>query len=60
MGEAAGEAEAQRLCNAGRTTRVPWRTTFNTGPRRISRRLSVGQRVVGFQRNFQSSGAGRG
>ena len=59
MGEAAGEDEAQRLCNAGRTTRVPWRTTFNTGPRRISR-LSVGQRVVAFQSNFQSSGAVRG
>ena len=43
--------EAQRLYNAGLTTQVPWRTTFDTGHRRISRRLRVGQRVVNYENN---------
>ena len=47
------QGEAQRLYNAGLTTQVPWRTTFDTGPRRISRRLSVGQRVVDYENDFQ-------
>ena len=47
------QGEAQRLYNAGLTTQVPWRTTFDTGPRRISRRLCVGQRVVDYENDFQ-------
>jgi len=40
------QGKAQRLYNAGLTTQVPWRITFDTSPRRISRRLQVGRGVV--------------
>ena len=53
LGIAWQQGEAQRLYNAGLTTQVPWRTTFDTGPRRISRRLCVGQRVVNYENDFQ-------
>ena len=46
--------EAQRLYNDGLTTQVPWRTTFDTGHRRIRRRLQVGQRMVNYENNAQS------
>ncbi len=46
--------EAQGLYNAGLTTQVPWRTTFDTGPRRISRWLQVGRRVVKYENDFQN------
>lgn len=45
--------EAQRLYRDGLTTQVPWRTTFDTGRRRISRRLVVGLRVVNYENNTQ-------
>jgi len=44
------QGKAQRLYNAGLTTQVPWRTTFDTSPRRISRRLQVGKGVVEYER----------
>lgn len=37
---------AQRRYNERLTTQVPWRTTFDTGKRRISRRLQIGKQVV--------------
>ncbi|MXZ82493.1 MAG: S-adenosylhomocysteine hydrolase [Synechococcus sp. SB0666_bin_14] len=46
--------EAQRLYRDGLTTQIPWRTTFDTGHRRISRRLRVGQRVVNYENKAQS------
>lgn len=49
---------AQRRYNSGVTTQVPWRTTFNTGRRRISRRLQIGKRVVDYE-NDLTRGAGR-
>jgi len=49
---------AQRRYNSGGTTQVPWRTTFNTGRRRISRRLQIGKRVVDYE-NDLARGAGR-
>ena len=54
LGIAWQQGEAQRLYNAGLTTQVPWRTTFDTGRRRISRRLRVGQRLVDYENNSQS------
>ncbi|MYF20244.1 MAG: S-adenosylhomocysteine hydrolase [Synechococcus sp. SB0677_bin_5] len=42
------QGKAQRLYNAGRTTQVPWRITFDTSPRRITRRLQVGKGVVEY------------
>jgi len=44
------QGEAQGLYNAGLITQVPWRTTFDTGPRRISRWLQVGRRVVTYEK----------
>ena len=43
------QGKAQRLYNAGLTTQVPWRTIFDTSPRRISRRLEVGKGVVEYE-----------
>lgn len=43
---------AQRPYNAGGTTQVPWRTTFDTGRRRISRRLQIGKRVVNYENDL--------
>jgi hypothetical protein len=43
---------AQRRYNAGVTTQVPWRTTFDTGRRRISRRLQIGKRVVEYENDL--------
>jgi hypothetical protein len=37
---------AQRRYNERLSTQVPWHTTFDTGRRRISRRLQIGKRVV--------------
>ena len=44
------EGKAQRLYNTGVTTQVPWRTTFDTSPRRVTRRLQVGKGVVEYER----------
>ena len=43
------QGKAQRLYNAGLTTQVPWRITFDTSPRRITRRLRVGKVVVEYE-----------
>lgn len=48
--------EDQRLYNAGLTSQVPWRTSFDTGRRRISRRLQVGLRVVDYENDYQNDG----
>lgn len=48
--------EDQRLYNAGLTSQVPWRTSFDTGRRRISRRLQVGLRVVDYENDYQKNG----
>jgi len=50
LGIAWQQGKAQRLYNAGLTTQVPWRTTFDTSPRRITRRLQVGKGVVEYER----------
>ncbi len=44
---------AQRRYASGSTTQVPWRTTFDTGRRRISRRLQIGKRVVEYENDLQ-------
>ena len=49
LGIAWQQGKAQRLYNAGLTTQVPWRTTFNTSPRRVTRRLQVGKGVVEYE-----------
>lgn len=49
LGIAWQQGKAQRLYNAGLTTQVPWRTTFDTSPRRIRRRLQVGKGIVEYE-----------
>lgn len=46
--------KAQQLYNARLTTQVPWRTTFDTGRSRISRRLQVGKGIVEYENQFPS------
>ena len=45
---------AQRRYNERLTTQVPWRTTFDTGKRRISRRLQIGKQVVNYENDLTS------
>lgn len=49
LGIAWKQGKAQRLYNAGLTTQVPWRTTFDTSPLRVTRRLQVGKGVVEYE-----------
>ena len=43
---------AQRRYNERLTTQVPWRTTFDTGKRRISRRLQIGKQAVTYENDL--------
>ena len=52
LGIAWQQGAAPRRYNSGATTQVPWRTTFNTGTRRISRRLQIGKRVVEYENDL--------
>ena len=52
LGIAWQQGAAQRRYNSGVTTQVPWRTTFDTGQRRISRRLRIGKRVVEYENDL--------
>ena len=45
---------AQRRYNERLTTQVPWRNTFDTGKRRISRRLQIGKQVVNYENDLTS------
>lgn len=44
--------QAQQEYAAGDTTQMPMRATFNTGQRRISRKLTVGKRSVSYENNY--------
>lgn len=44
--------QAQQDYQAGITTQIPMRATFNTGRRRISRKLTVGKRSVSYENNY--------
>lgn len=43
---------AQAAYAEGRTTQIPVRTTFNTGKRRISRKLTVGVSTVNYENDY--------
>lgn len=45
---------AQAAYAAGKTTQIPARTTFNTGQRRISRKLTVGVSSVRYENNYSA------
>ncbi len=44
--------QAQQDYAASATAQIPMRTSFNTGQRRISRKLAVGQRSVSYENNY--------
>jgi hypothetical protein len=45
---------AQAAYASGKTTQVPVRTTFNTGQRRISRKITVGISTVRYENNYSA------
>ena len=49
---ALGRAQANYA--SGKTTQVPVRTTFNTGQRRISRKITVGISTVRYENNYSA------
>lgn len=54
LGVPARLGRAQEAYASGKTTQVPARTTFNTGQRRISRRITVGIRTVRYENNYNA------
>lgn len=47
---------AQRAYAEGRTTQIPVRTTFDTGSRRITRKITVGISTVRYENNYSARG----
>lgn len=45
---------AQAAYAEGRTTQIPVHTTFNTGERRISRKITVGISTVRYENNYNA------
>jgi hypothetical protein len=45
---------AQQAYADGRTTQIPVRTTFNTGDRRITRKITVGISTVRYENNYNA------
>lgn len=45
---------AQAAYAAGQTNQMPVRTTFNTGERRISRKITVGISTVRYENNYKA------
>jgi len=45
---------AQAAYASGKTTQVPVRTTFNTGSRRISRKITVGISTVRYENDYKA------
>ena len=45
---------AQRAYAEGRTTQIPVRTTFDTGDRRITRKITVGISTVHYENNYSA------
>ena len=47
-----GQAEVEYA--TGRSTQVPVQTTFNTGQRRISRKLIIGKRSIRYENDYSA------
>jgi len=45
---------AQAAYAAGKTTQIPVRTTFNTGQRRITRKITVGISTIRYENNYNA------
>jgi len=54
LGVPAELGRAQKEYNAGKTTQIPGRTTFNTGKRRITRKITVGISTVRYENNYNA------
>lgn len=54
LGVAVKLGRAQTAYAEGKTTQVPVRTTFNTGQRRISRKLTVGISTVRYENDYNA------
>ena len=54
LGVPAQLGRAQAAYAAGKTTQIPVRTTFNTGQRRISRKITVGISTVRYENNYSA------
>lgn len=46
--------QAQIAYAEGKTTQIPMQATFNTGRRRISRKLTVGARVARYENDYRA------
>lgn len=45
---------AQNAYAGGKTTQIPMQATFNTGRRRITRKLTVGSRAVRYENDYRA------
>lgn len=54
LGVPVGLGRAQAAYASGKTTQIPVRTTFNTGQRRISRKIAVGISTVRYENNYSA------
>lgn len=45
---------AQRAYVGGKTTQIPMQATFNTGRRRITRKLTVGNRAARYENDYRT------
>lgn len=54
LGVTAKLGRAQADYAGGKTRQIPVNTTFNTGHRRISRKLTVGIRTVDYENNYNA------
>ena len=52
LGVAVKLGQAQAAYAAGETTQIPMRATFNTGRKRVSRKLTVGVRTVQYENDY--------
>lgn len=46
--------KAQSAYAEGKTTQIPMRTMFNTGQRRISRKITIGISTVSYENNYSA------
>jgi len=54
LGVAVRLGRAQAEYASGKTTQIPVRTTFNTGQRRITRKITVGISTVRYENNYNA------
>ena len=52
LGVDAKQGRQQQLYTQAETEQIPMLTTFNTGNRRVSRRLTVGNRTVRYENDY--------